>query len=183
MTEQVRYIFKTRTGLYPFDLHHRAVELGNVKIRQFWMDLGTLYDARPDGSVNAWSTVQYFWDLCRRYGTQGDRSVQESYLLARLLPFNRPAGSNRILCDARQRAVGLVARQDREESVREIDRLLAADRWSTRSMRCFRERTAGALGLPDVSNGVREKYQSFLAELFDGPCAILQADPEAPLNS
>ncbi len=46
MTEQVRYIFRTRTGFYPFDLHHRAVELGPVTIRHFWMDLATLYDTR-----------------------------------------------------------------------------------------------------------------------------------------
>ena len=101
MSEQVQCIFRTQAGLYPFDLHHRVVQFGPVTVRQFWMDLRTLYDARVDGPLNAWSIIQYFWDLCRRGGTQGDRSVQESYLLARLLPFSRRAGTCRILSDAR----------------------------------------------------------------------------------
>jgi hypothetical protein len=175
---EFRYILRSRTGLYPFDLHHKIVPFGAVSVRQFWMEIATLYDARANGPMNAWSTVRYFWDLCRRHGTQGDRSVQESYLLARLLPFSRKAGTCRILADARERAHGFKARRAQLQAVRELDNLLAADPSAARTMRQFRDCTAAALGLPDVSDCVREKYQTFLAELLDVPCAMLPLDPE-----
>ncbi len=88
---------------FTFRLCRKAEPLGPVKVDHWWMRTTELYGQRTQrrrqGGNHAAVTAA-FWALCRQGDGPLERDVQESYLLARLLPDVRSQGSRRVVADA-----------------------------------------------------------------------------------
>lgn len=73
-----------------FSLCRKAEQLGAVLIDHGWMRTTALYGQRARSkqrSGNFTAVTTGFWALCCREGSQYEPDVQESYLLARLVPL------------------------------------------------------------------------------------------------
>src|SRR5262245_44546192 len=170
-----------------FSLCRKAEHLGTVPVDRWWMPTTAQYAQRERSSQagdNFASVTAGFWALCGREGTQHDSEVQESYLLARLVPFTRSQGSRRIFADAclspPRRRSGLPT-QDLAE---ELEPLLQASQTKQMSRLDFQRKTGEVLGPPALAGEAVKIYQAFCQKLFvpaqqrlltDEPGAVGQA--------
>lgn len=167
--------------IFTFTLCRKAVQLGNVEIDHWWMQTTELYrqqTVRRCKGGNYEAVTEAFWALCCREGSQAERDVQESYLLARLLPFARSHGSRRIVADAFM-ALWTVAAQAKREAVQDLDLGLRSSCTETLTPRRFSRRTADVIGPPVLSKDVKQTYLNYCTELFDPAVALLGDDKEA----
>src|SRR4051812_43302544 len=86
-----------------FRLNRKKQHLGRACVDPVWVPIPELYGnprvAAERGNHSA--ICRGYWDLCRANGTSPERDAGESYLLARLTPFTRSVGSQRIFPDGR----------------------------------------------------------------------------------
>jgi hypothetical protein len=167
---------------FTFTLCRKAEQLGPVSVDHWWMRTTELYRQRAQRrrkGGNYEAVTEAFWALCRRAGSHVERDVQESYLLARLLPFARNQGSRRIVADAYLTPRTRAARQEREEAVQELDQLLRSCRTATMTPLSFSRRTADIIGPPVLAAELQQAYLACCGELFDPAVSVLAADKEA----
>ena len=84
--------------LFRFELCRRAIRMGPVPVDHWWMDTRRVYGQRGRSATVRDALTGYFWALCQHHETDAEPDVQESYLLAGLLPRaqqRRPAGLQR----------------------------------------------------------------------------------------
>ena len=149
---------------FSFSLCRNKSQFGDVPIDQFWMDHSTVYGQRNSHAVNYEAIVEYFWSLCRREGSELDGPVQESYMLASLLPEARSNGSRRVFEDAVPQRATVAHRQ---RLLHALDQHLAAGRESEVDIVSFRDQTAKLLTTsPSYAEGVWNCYRQYEQELF-----------------
>src|SRR5262249_18699722 len=154
----------------------KAEQLGPVTVDQWWMRTTALYRQRVQrrrkrGNYEA--VTEAFWALCCHEGSHRERDVQESYLLAQLLPYTRSQGSRRAVADACRGGRTKVARQQRELAVQELNQMLQSSRAQTTTPLSFSRQTADVIGPPVVPVELRETYEACCAELFDPAVTVL----------
>jgi hypothetical protein len=105
---------------FEFELCRKRAQFGSVAVDQFWMDHATIYGQRNQRAANYEAIVEGFWGLCWREGSVLLDEVQDSYLLAKLLPYARSNGSRRVFEDAVP-ARSTVARRQRQRLLQDLD--------------------------------------------------------------
>jgi hypothetical protein len=167
---------------FTFTLCRKAEQLGPVTVDHWWMRTTELYRQRAqrrrkEGNYEA--LTEAFWALCRQEGSHVERDVQESYLLARLLPYARSQGSRRIVADAYLGPRTKAARKEREVAIKRLDRLLQSCRSESTTPLSFSRHTADVIGPPVVSVELKEAYEACCRKLFDSAVNVLASDKEA----
>lgn len=159
-----------------FTLHRKQAKLGAVAIDQWWMPVPDLYGqrerrGRPD---NREAVLAGFWEYCRERGTLTDPEVQESYLLARLVPHVRNQGSRSIFRDS---FLGQ-DRRARDEAIQLLERMLAGSRDQEVDEVEFHRKTGAILGPPTLSSEAEVEYRRMEAELLEAPRDLLLSGKE-----
>ncbi|MBL8792398.1 MAG: hypothetical protein JNM56_00690 [Planctomycetia bacterium] len=150
---------------FPFELCCKDEQFGSLALSHWWMNTRRLYGQRLRPAPNLLNITDYFWALCRKHGTAHDPEVQESFLLARLLPHVRSNAGRRVFADAH------LTRPERlgssiEEARAELETLLQASRNQTLSMMDFKNRTADILGPPVLTPEVQDRYPALTDDLL-----------------
>jgi hypothetical protein len=159
---------------FPFQLCRKAVHLSRLAVNHWWMDTRLLDGQRNRPAPNSKAITSYFWALCERHGTAQDAEVQESFILARLLPLARSHASRRVFADAHLTRPEC-SRSSREEMRAELEALLRSSRQDSLSMVDFKNRTADILGPPILSPEVQSRYLELTEEfLGDARAALIQ---------
>ena len=152
-----------------FSLCRKAEHLGTVSVDHWWMPTTALYAQRARSNQaggNFAAVTAGFWALCGRDGTQNDPEVQESYLLARLVPFTRSQGSRRIFADACLSPPRGRSRLSAPDLAEELEPLLRASRTKRMNRLDFQRKTGDVLGPPQLAGEAVEIYLAFCRELF-----------------
>ena len=151
------------------------VMLGEVELDQFWMPIHSLYGQRNQKAVNLEPLVEFWWAECGAAGTQCNTAIQESYLLAKVLPFARSNGSRRVFIDAFQTVPG--SRSPRMRAWADsLNRLLTASRHNEYDELAFQRATGNFIGPPVYPEEVWRRYQNLSAELFQKARNAIDAD-------
>lgn len=156
-----------------------------MTVDQWWMRTTELYRHRRQrrrrrGNYEA--LTEAFWALCRQAGSHHDREVQESYLLARLLPYARSQGSRRIVADGHLVPRTKAGREQRELAVQELNQMLRRTRSETSTPLSFSRQTAAFIGPPVVADELRETYEACCAGLFDPAITMLASAKKAAVT-
>lgn len=155
-------------------LHRKAETFGSVAVDQWWMPVSGLYGqrGRHDQASNREAITAGFWGLCREGGTQSDADVQESYLLARLVPHVRSLGSRSIFRDGFLRP----ARRGQDTAIQDLDALLARDLEKEVDEIEFHRQTGIVLGPPALPSEAKAEYLRMEAELLGTARGLLLSD-------
>lgn len=130
---------------FRFQICRKDIRLGETGIHQWWMPHGSVYPDRKRQAANFRPIVGYWWALCQRHLTILHEDVQESYILARILPFARSNGSRKVFADAvPTRAKRLQASP--QDIAEELEQRLRGSGDQEMGIAEFRDRTADALG-------------------------------------
>lgn len=165
---------------FPFHLYRKQAAMGEVAVDQLWMDTGTLYGQRQRPASNQESIINCWWAMCMEHATVFEDDVQESYILAKLLPFARSNGSRRVFVDSiperrgNRRAVG--------QSIATLETRLAASCDDEMDTVEFRDQTAELLGPPLYPEEVQIRYREREAELLGEGREALEREGESGLN-
>jgi hypothetical protein len=170
---------------FTFSLCRKAEQMGPASIDHWWMKVTELYAQRGQRRWrcgNYQAAVGCFWALCKQAGSAAERDVQESYLLARLLPEARNQGSRVVFADAclasRSHARGTRVL----EEAANLDAMIRGSRDCTLSRVEFRDRTADVLGPPPLSEEAVAEYRAFTSELLSPACEALGRGEAAGLK-
>ena len=151
---------------FEFALCRNQITLGEIEIDQFWMSHASLYGQRNQSAINLDPLVDFWWAQCSHAGTQCETGVQESYLLAKLLPYARSNGSRRVFVDSFQTVPGNRSRRLRKWT-EDLNGLLADSRDEGYDELAFQRATSDLIGPPAYPEEVWQHYRSLSAELFD----------------
>jgi hypothetical protein len=168
-----------------FSLCRKAEQFGAVSIDHWWMPTTALYAQRArktQRSGNFAAVTTGFWALCCREGSQYESEVQESYLLARLVPLTRNQGSRRIFADACLSPPRSRSRWRSQDSVEELEGLLQLSRTHELNRLDFQRKTGDVLGPSPLSPEIIERYQTFCEELFSRTRQLLLTDEDAAIE-
>lgn len=160
---------------FNFTLCRKASLFGEVPVDQFWFEYSSIYKQRNYAARNFAAIVDFFWTLCWRERTVFEDDVQESYILAKLLPDARSNGSRRVLNDAvPSRAVQLG--QGKYDLIPELNERLQYSRSKQISLVDFHRETANLLGPPDYPPDIWVRYREKAEELLgEGRQALARA--------
>lgn len=160
---------------FEFALCRNQITLGDVEIDQFWMPIQSLYGQRNRRAVNLEPLVDFWWAQCGAVGTQSEPGIQESYLLAKILPYARSNGSRRVFVDSFQTVPGNRSGRLRAWTA-DLNRLLAASRHDEYDDLAFQRATGDLIGPPEYPEEVSKRYKSLSAELFEGARRAIGGD-------
>lgn len=150
---------------FSFELCRKQVRFDGVPVDQFWMEVPSLYGQRGRQARNGDVVVEYFWSQCLKAATVFDENVQESYILANLLPYARSNGSRRVFDDAVLTSAKRLG-EKREDQIADLDRQLAASQDDLLDIETFYSKTANLLGPPDFGPNAINAYQELADELL-----------------
>lgn len=161
-------------GVFRFTLDQKTLDLGQLKLRQFWMNIGRLYPTRRPSPkpTNADAVLGVYWDEVNRQAACDDACAQQTHLLARLLPYCRRNRSNAVLADARGWRPGqLVA------AAAQLDKALRSDRGQITAIE-FRDHTGPALTEITIDAALQQQIQPMWDNFFQQPRRLLRDRPE-----
>ncbi len=95
---------------FRFHLCRKQILLGDVPIDHCWMEINSVYGQRNRIAANQDALIEFWWALCWKHATVLHAEIQESYILAHLLPYARGNGSRRVLSEIGRRA-GVVVKK------------------------------------------------------------------------
>jgi len=149
---------------YTFHLRRKQAMFGDVPVDQWWMKRNTLYGDRRTKAVNHLVIVEYWWSLCRKHATVFRTPIQETHILAKLLPHARSNGARRVFGDAvpGRRSAGMTTQQ----VVAELDNLLVRSRTEEIDKEAFRNKTADCLGPPEYEPEAWQVYRQLTRGFF-----------------
>jgi hypothetical protein len=182
MESDIRERVAVAKQTFTFKLCRKAEQLGPVAVDHWWMRTTELYRQRAQRrrkGGNYQAVTESFWALCCQEGSHIERDVQESYLLARLLPYARSQGSRRIVDDAYLDRQTRGGREERKPSVKALNQLLQSARTESTTPLSFSRRTADVIGPPVLGPELIDTYQACCKELFDTAVTVMVADKEA----
>lgn len=158
--------------IYKFDLLHQPVELGPYRFEQWWIDRGKLYPTRNRSAPMYGPILNAFWDICRSASTHNDPEVQESFLLAKLLPHIRIQKAAEVFLDSvtHQR----VDWAPKREAAEELE-LILSQGTEPMSIQRFHELTADLLGPPQYDDESWELYDVMAEQLLEQGRELLGA--------
>ncbi len=163
---------------YSFELCRKRAQMGEVSIDQWWMDIASVYGQRNRVARNRDVMIAYFWGLCVKNLTVFDDGVQESYILARLLPHVRGYGSRRVLADAVLTLPGRIGTK-KQDLIEQLDTELDKHRSEEMDIVKFRDETAKTLGPADYEEAIWDRYRKFQEELLgEGKQALQRLGPD-----
>lgn len=163
---------RTASSRVSVHLSHKPIRLGELAFEQFWIPHPGLYGERNRESPNRQAIIDWFWRLCESEGSsQDDQAIQESYVLASLLPLARSNGSRRVFADAAQYRNDRRRQPQRKERLRELDGMLRVAQDEGIDSQEFHNRTADILGPPHYSEEVIACYDRLAAEILHDACA------------
>lgn len=158
--------------LFSFELCRKQATFGSVPVDQFWMEVSSLYGQRGRSARNGTVVVEFYWSQCMKAATVLREEVQQSYILASLLPYARSNGSRRVFDDAvltKAKRIG----EKSEEQIADLDQQLAVGRNGMIDMETFHRQSAALLGPPDFAPDVKRAYQELADELLGEGCRAL----------
>ena len=165
---------------FRFNLCRKPVQLGALAFDHWWMNTATLYGQRNRPSPNQDSVIECWWAICMQRATVFDDAIEESYILAKLLPHARSNGSRKVFVDCHPTRQG--GRKELAESVATLDKRLAEGRDEQMDKLEFRNRTADCLGPPIYPQEVQDRYFQLSAELLAEAKEALQSKGPSGLN-
>ena len=152
-----------------FQMNRKPTLFGEVAIDHWWIPLPGLYADRNRESQNHQEILDCYWGWCQHAGSaMNDRHVQESYILAKLLPEVRSNGARRVFCDAIVTAPTEDGAKARYADLPTLNSILASSSQDTLESEAFIRRTAEILGPPRYDDEARECYREMTDELFKG---------------
>ncbi len=158
--------------VYSFDLLHQPVDLGPCRIEQWWIDRGKLYPTRNLDAPMYGPILNAYWDICRSESTQDDPEVQESFLLAKLLPHIRSQKAAQVFLDS------VTHQRDdwasKKEAAEELEAMLSQSK-KPMSTEEFHSHTADVLGPPHYDDGSRDLYDEMAEQLLGHGRELLSA--------
>lgn len=158
---------------FSFELCRKTTQLGPVAVDHFWMPIASVYEQRNRAARNYSAIVEYYWARCMKHATVFDEHVQESYILAKLLPLARSNGSRRVFDDAVLTSPGRLGVSKRQ-IVAELDNALAGQTQRETDIVSFRDATARLLGPPDFDDRVKRRYEEIAGDLLGHGRTALQ---------
>jgi hypothetical protein len=167
---------------FVFSLHQKQVDFAGVEFTQYWMDQRQVYGDRKRSESLHRVLVDCYWAICRREGTVLDDGVQESYILANLLPSARSNGSRRVLLDSTPTR-SEKSKQNRTELVDELNVLLRSSHDQIMNLVDFRNVTGNAIGPPLYPDDTISLYREFEKELLEKGRARLEKEGPAGLKA
>ncbi len=162
-------------AVFEFALCRKQVSLGDVAIDQFWMPIHSLYGQRNQRAINLEPLVDFWWAYCGDSGTQSDANIQESYLLAKILPHARSNGSRRVFVDSFQTVPGNRSRRLRAWTA-DLNRLLEESRHEEYDELAFQRATGDLIGPPEYPEEVVQRYLSISEELFEAARSAIDSE-------
>jgi hypothetical protein len=139
------------------------------------MKISTVYGQRNRSAANQSAMIECWWAFCWKYATVLEEAVQESFILAHLLPYARGNGSRRVLADAiPTRSKKLEA--DKATVAAELEQYLQGSRDEEFDLQAFRDATANAIGPPIYGDEVWQCYKRLAQDLLGQGCEALQHD-------
>jgi hypothetical protein len=150
---------------YVFELCCKREQMGEIPVDQCWMELVSVYGQRNRTARNREVIIAYFWALCMKNLTVLEDDVQESYILARLLPHVRSHGSRRVLADAiltDPNRVGI----NKRDLIKQLDTDLARHHYKEMELGEFRDATAKVLEMPIYDQDVWNEYHKYADEIL-----------------
>lgn len=150
---------------FSLELCRKPSQFGNVPVDHWWMDVSSVYGQRNQPARNGNVIVELFWSLCLKEATVFHEEVQDSYILAKLLPHVRSNGARRIFADAVLTAPGRVGLK-RPEMIAQLDASIRAHSDREMGIEDFRDETAKLLGPEIYSEEVIARYRQISEELL-----------------
>ena len=148
---------------HSFDLLRQPLDLGVCRIDQWWIERNKLYPTRGRSAPMYTRIVDAFWDQCRAASTDRDSEIQESYLLAMLLPHIRDQGAGTVFRDAVPHRRS--AKSRKAESAEELDLLLSQSAQAV-DVEVFHRFTSDTLGPPEYPQAVVDHYDEMVEHLL-----------------
>ena len=156
-----------------------TASMGSVPVQHWWMDTRQLYGQRNRAAAIGTVVVDFFWALCRHHRTDGDPAVQESFILAPLLPYARSNAARAIFNDSRPGR----PRDGRTDNAHlaDLEGLLNGSRGKSLSLVQFNRGIADVLGPPALAPGEEDFYRDFTAGFLGPACDALSGGGDAGL--
>ena len=162
---------------FRFNLCRKPIQLGPLAFDHWWMNTSTLYGQRNRPASNQEAVIDCFWAKCMEQGSVLDDMVQESYILAKLLPHARSNGSRKVFVDCYPTRQG--GRKEMDESVANLNARLAESRNQEMDMLDFNRGTADLLGPPAYPQEVQDRCFELSQELLcEARKALEERGPE-----
>lgn len=174
MVEHITEILSVGGQEFQFRLCRKQEQFDAVAVDHWWIDTRRIYGQRNGSVVEGQVITDYFWALCKHHGTALDPEVQESFFLARLVPYARSNGSRRVFADAHVTRAGQSS-PTKSEVIAELDQLLRTSRGSEITMAEFKDKTGDLLGPPRYQPEIMERYQQLTADFLGEARAALQS--------
>jgi len=163
---------------YPLELCRKRTQMGNISLDQWWMDVSSVYGSGIRRARNREVIIAYYWGLCIKNLTIFDDGAQETYILARLLPYVRGHGSRRVLADAILTDPHRLGTK-KQDLIRQLDEELARHRDKTMELAEFSDATRAVLVPAKYGDAVWDRYRQFAEELLgEGREALQRRGPE-----
>jgi hypothetical protein len=149
---------------FQFHLCRKQAVFGDLQVDHWWMPTNTLYGQRNRSAGNQQVVIEYWWALCTQNTTIDQKPVQESYILAKILPYARSNGSRKVFVDSVPTRPQ--NRKERDQAAAELNERLAAARTGEMNRIEFRDQTAELLGPPNYPAEIQERYEQIAEELL-----------------
>lgn len=163
--------------MFRWSLFRKPVKLHATSFHQYWMHPTSIYGQRNQSGLNGQAMADYFWATCLADESAAlESEQQETFLLAKLLPFVRSTGSRRAFVDART---------SRAQSVdlAELNEFLDAGKLVETSIVDFQRQSGVLLGPPNYNDQATTEYLHLSAELLDAAAGQLIEQPQLALES
>lgn len=169
---------------FQFCLCRKQEQFGELAFDQWWMPRQGLYGERGKESLNRQAVIDCFWSLCLGAGSAlSDRGVQESYILASLLPHARSNGSRDVFVDASLTRRKGDEELDRGRMLAWLEKMLSDARQDEVGVLEFNRRTADFLGPPEYEEQVVSCYEEIAEEILQTTCDDISRSGVAALET
>ncbi len=160
---------------FKLELCRKQTALGQLPLDQWWVCKRGLYGERGKDSANRQEIVDCYWSHCQAEGSaREDRSTQEAYILATLLPQARSNTSRHVFADASLTKYKAEEELDRAAVVEQLERVLQSARDTELDVPSFYRRTGDVLGPPQYEDDVQTCYKEFVEEILGETCDALR---------
>jgi hypothetical protein len=162
----------TRGPSQAFELDHAPLDLGNCAFEKWWIDTRKLRPTRNRKASMYNPIVETYWNMCRAGATNTEDAVQESYLLAKLLPHIPDNKVREVFLDS-----CLYAEDDWTAKTADVQLLqeMLDKGFDSMTVESFHIQTANLLGPSPNQNEDEDLYAKMTEQLLDRGRELLTA--------
>lgn len=185
MEKDIREAIVVGGQAFTFSLCQKVEQMGGVPVNHWWMKTTEVYAQRAQRRSrhgNYQEVTNCFWAQCREGNSTDEPDVQESFILAKLLPFTRNQGSRRVFADACQFPPERRRLPSWQESIRQMEDSIHSTRNLCMTRAEFEEKTTVVLGPPKLGPDLVQTYKEFCAELLEDARSMLLKDEQAGIE-